>query len=168
MKKKHTFYTVFPKDPMVTARWWCVDEHGLEYVTDHYTNYNKDPDNIVNRFGEYEVKEVKELYFDFGGMYRKGTPECLIDFDDVSFNVLVTQVSTLLDSLQYKPCWKEDRNLWRCRVWHHCWALGLDTVKELIPLVHNLNEQTKPIADKLEKEMDDDLADNKHLLRIKR
>lgn len=163
---KHTFYKVFPIEQEIGKRYWFCDEAGLEYIRNHYTFYKKDPANVINRWGEYSVEESKQMHFDFGGMYRKGTPEVEFEIGDTKFNALVTQLDVLVEVLSAKQLRKD--NVWRCRVWMHCWALGIDTINEMIPQVMQLELQTRDIATKMDEEMDKMFDGNDRVIRIKR
>jgi len=105
------FYKVTPINEFSGSRRWFVDEIGLQVVKDKYTNYNKDPLHVIDRWDEFKVIPIKEILFDFGGMLRIGTPIVKETIGDTNFELMVTHIPFLLEALNsesfnYQTYWK--------------------------------------------------------------
>lgn len=113
------FYTIVPKNEQSFSRRWFVDEVGLQYVKNHYTNYPKDPSNPINRWDEFKSELTDAVWFDFGGMMHKNTPHIKEVMDGVTFEIPVTHIEYLLAALSTKEL--DDKKHWRCstRFWNY-------------------------------------------------
>ena len=137
---------------MSGSRRWITDELGLEAIKFRYENYDKDPNNIINRWSDFAVEETNQVYVDFGGMYCADEPEVRIKDGESFYSMQVSHLPFFVESLKkpqlshryegaaYIPMWR----------WNLC--LSLKTIKRILPLARKLNKNCQEMLEGVERD----------------
>lgn len=132
------YFFIEPEDKHSISTRWFTDEEGFKAVQYRYQNYNKDPNNIVNRWHEFKYTEVKEVKIDFGGMISLDEPFVNVRDGDVTFKMLATHLEIFIDVLESSEESYRYPNVMAHGMpwWNIC--LSLDTVKRILPTAKQL------------------------------
>jgi hypothetical protein len=122
-------YRVQPKDKHSFSRRWFVDDVGFELVKQKYTLYGREYEEKVNRWDEFKYELVNNIWFDFGGMMHKDTPQVKEVVCGVEIDILVTHVDMLLAALSSTRLLSP--TYWQCGTRYNNYIFSLDFLKEL-------------------------------------
>lgn len=143
------YYFIEPKNKGSNSKRWMVDEEGLAYIKNHYKNYsNRAP--VVDRWHEFKHKEIREVYFDFGGGIFIDTPDIKLDYDGITFALPCTHFLILLEALA-KPNLRK-RGVWLVNPWMISCCFGIETVDKLLAAFKEREDEFKKMGDDFYKE----------------
>ena len=113
---KNRLYRIVPIDRFSGHGHWVVDEFGLSYLKNHYTNYDSHNETI-NRWVEFRVeKNVDTLNFDFGGMIDATEPVVVFRWRGITCGLPITHLDVLKMALCDKRCIRPSGG-WCVRIW---------------------------------------------------
>lgn len=161
-----TFYLIKPKDESSHSRKWFVDEFGLEKVKAKYTAYNKHPDNIINRWPEFDADITDKIWFDFGGMLRVGTPNVKEVVCGATFELIVTHIPIFIHALKSKDHMSGD--YWQCGGRWHNYVFGKKVRDKLITKFTAKEKLYNEMIEGFNKEMDDVISKNDKVISLQK
>lgn len=150
-----TFYFVSPKEKTSYSRRWYVDDAGLKKVQHMYENYNKDPNNIVNRWNDFEVKPIKAIFIDFGGMCWTKEPIIKFTCMKTKFEVPITHLPYFQDVLASELKVKD--GLWSTGIWLFGHVYSNETRLKLWKKVKAVVMKTREQRKQMDEQMDADI-----------
>lgn len=166
---KMKFYYIKPKEKLSYSRRWYADEKGLIEVEKKYRNYSKDPENIVDRWDEFKASETKDMFYDFGGMMRIGTPEVSEDVMGVKIGMPVTHIDYFIMATERNDLSKD--GIWQCPARFVCGVFSYefrDAAREVFQSKQKLYEE---MIEGFNKDMDAAIGDamkNGRLISLKK
>lgn len=116
------FFHVKPKDRESYSSRWLVDQIVLPKLENHYRNYpinklNRENSEVYDRWDEFEVEQMTEFYFDFGGMCNINEPDVFKKIYGINFGCKVTHMPYVVDILKVKKAYREKWDAWFFGMW---------------------------------------------------
>ena len=161
-----TCYHILPIDKFSASFRWFTDEAGLLYVKERYTNYKKD-NEIVDRWNEFEYKEVEEIPVDFGGMCMIDEPKVHVISNKTKFVVMARHLPYFIGAIQSNEDHCKNKGV--CFINSHWWnvCVALETGNALIPLLLDQEKNCEEMVEGIDREFEERLNKiNQDKLRI--
>jgi hypothetical protein len=137
MKKE--IYRIFNKDNMASASRWLVDEFGLDYIRNHYENYDSHGETI-NRWGEFKVEKATFVNLDLGGMIDANEPKVIFRWNGCVCKIPLTHISYFKSMLISKEHIRPSGG-WVARVWRWKWYFDPKTAFSLYKVLNRLENR---------------------------
>ncbi len=153
------YFYIHPIDIMAPSRRWITDERGLEAIKFRYENYDKDPQNLTNRWSDFEVEEIQDVVVDFGGMYCAAEPEVRIKDGESFYSLQVSHLPYFVESLKKPQHSERYEGVAYIPMWRRHLCLSYETIERILPLARELNKNCQEMQEGVDRDWSERIAE---------